>query len=58
MAKGWRLFACALALVLAATTPASAQPETRRFPLADPKQVTAGTFFAEHAALLALNPSW
>jgi len=58
MAKRLRLSACALALLLAATTPATAQPETRRFPLADPKQVTAGTFFAEHAAMLALNPSW
>jgi hypothetical protein len=58
MAKRVRLFACALALLLAAATPVTAQPETRRFPLADPKQVTAGTFFAEHAALLALNPSW
>lgn len=58
MAQSARLSACALALVLAVTTPAAAQVEARRFPLADPKQVAAGTFFAEHAALLAPNPSW
>jgi hypothetical protein len=58
MAKSARLTACALALLVAVTTPAAAQPESRRFPLADPKQVAAGTFFAEHAALLASNPSW
>ena len=40
------------------TTPVAAQVETQRFPLADPKQVAAGTFFAEHGALLASNPSW
>ena len=58
MAKLARLSACALALLLAVTTSATAQLEARRFPLADPKQVVAGSFFAEHAALLALNPSW
>ena len=58
MAKLARRAACALALLLAATTPALAQLETQRFPLADPKQVAAGTFFAEHNALIVLNPSW
>src|SRR6185436_12829758 len=58
MAKLARLTACALACGLLVTTSVAAQPETRRFPLADPKQVDAGTFFAEHAALLASNPSW
>jgi hypothetical protein len=58
MAKLARLSACVFAFLLAVTTPAIAQLETQRFPLADPKQVTAGTFFAEHAALLALTPSW
>ena len=58
MGKLARLSACALALLLAVTTSATAQLEARRFPLADPKQVVAGSFFAEHAALLALNPSW
>ncbi len=58
MAKLTRLGACALAFCLVATSPAAAQLESRRFPLADPKQVAAGTFFAEHAALLATSPSW
>lgn len=58
MGKPALLPACALALLLTATTPALAQVETQRFPLADPKQVVAGTFFAEHNALIALNPSW
>ena len=58
MAKLARLTACALACGLLVTTSVAAQLETRRFPLADPKQVDAGTFFAEHAALLASNPSW
>jgi hypothetical protein len=58
MAKSARLTACALTLLLALPTPVAAQLETRRFPLADPKQVAAGTFFAEHAALLASSPSW
>ena len=58
MAKLARLTACALACGLLVTTSVVAQLETRRFPLADPKQVDAGTFFAEHAALLASNPSW
>ena len=58
MAKPAHLTACALVLLLAVTTPVAAQLEARRFPLADPKQVAAGTFFAEHAALLASNPSW
>lgn len=58
MAKLARLGVCALAVLLAATTPAVAQLETQRFPLADPKQVVAGTFFAEHNALIASTPSW
>ena len=58
MAKPARLTASTLALLLAVTTFAAAQPEAQRFPLADPKQVAAGTFFAEHAALVASSPSW
>lgn len=58
MAKLARLTVSALALVLAVTTSAAAQSESQRFPLADPKQVAAGTFFAEHGALLASTPSW
>ena len=58
MAKSARLTACALALLVAVTTPPPRSPRAGDSRLADPKQVAAGTFFAEHAALLASNPSW